>query len=617
MRHSARLAGILSRLPSAILPLAALALIALLTCGMLVAVLVSKMDDAAALEKARMVKGAITREATALVAETRDYGKWDDAVDHLYGDTDYEWAASNLGSSKPTYILDDRGATIFGWRPGTTVPGNLGKEAPDALRDLKRMLPKKVTDRHSVPVRSFISLYRGQPALFAGTPITPFSADRPLPTGPLRYVVVVRPLDAALFSSWEQAYQITGISFLPPGARTDKSSGHTLVSPSGTDIGHVHWAAVRPGLAALESLSWLLATAFILFLLFFLAVSRSILRAHHLLLEGRLRAEQISADRESARAAADDARKQAESASEQIAAIAEKQAREEADHREALKNAAHEVASLLSASVGDLSRSLLRQADQLEVSARDTLAALAEQLAGTAFVRDRSRTSAQAVHEIEAHVQDLSVAIDQIHTQSIATRRNMSKTEIEARAVLGAHDKLQREIEAIDLATRAIRQIASQTNMLALNATLEAARSGETGAGFAVVAGEIKILATKAGAMAGQIEQRTEAVNASASSISSLLNLLNIVVRELERSVSEVSSAAEKHHEGARTILASSQSVGGDAEAVHNAISSIAAGLGAVKANAEHTLNVGAAVRVSASELRQQFDQVIARLRAA
>ena len=114
MWHSARLAGILSRLPSAILPLAALALIALLTCGMLVAVLVSKMDDAAALEKARMVKGAITREATALVAETRDYGKWDDAVDHLYGDTDYEWAASNLGSSKPTYILDDRGATIFG-----------------------------------------------------------------------------------------------------------------------------------------------------------------------------------------------------------------------------------------------------------------------------------------------------------------------------------------------------------------------------------------------------------------------------------------------------------------------------------------------------------------------
>lgn len=611
------MAGILNRLPSAILPLAALALIALLTCGMLVALLVSKMDDAAALEKARMVNGAITRETTALVAETRDYGKWDDAVDHLYGQTDYEWAASNFGSSKPTYVLDDRGATIFGWRPGTAVPGNLEKDAPDALRDFERMLPKKVTDRHGIPVRSFISLYRGQPALFAGTPIMPFSANRPLPTGPLRYVVVIRPLDAELFSSWEQAYQIVGISFLSSGRHTEKSSGHALISPSGTDIGHVHWVAVRPGWAALQSLSWLLAAAFILFLLLFMAVSRSILRTHHLLFEGRLRAEQISEDRESARTAADDARKQAESASKQIAAIAQKQAREEADHREALRNAAHEVASLLSASVGDLSGSLLRQADQLEASARDTLAALAEQLAGTAFVRDRSRTSAQAVHDIEAHVQDLGVAIGQIHTQSIATRKNMSKTEIEARAVLGAHDQLQREIEAIDLATRAIRQIAGQTNMLALNATLEAARSGEAGTGFAVVAGEIKILATKAGAMAGQIEQRTEAVNTSASSIASLLNLLNTVVRELECNVSEVSSAAEKHHKGARTILASSQSVGDDVEAVHNAISSIAAGLDAVKANAEHTLNVGAAVRASASELTQQFNQVVARLRAA
>ena len=617
MRHLAPLTGALRRLPGAILPLIALTLVTFMTCGILVTVLVSRMDDAAALEKARMVNGAMKRETNALAATARDYALWDDAVDHLYGGIDREWAASNFGGAMPLYVLDERGGTIFGWQPRSTVRTTLMRDAPEALRHLERTLPKHVDDRRNFPIRPFIQLYRGRPALFAGAPILPFSANRPLPSGPLRHVVVVRPLDAELFASWEQAYALADISFNPPEADAETSPGHPLISPDGADLGHIHWLPVRPGIAALKSLSWLLASAAALFILFFLAVSRAMLRTHASLLAGRLRAERISRDRENATLAAEEARQQAEQAREQIAAIAEREGREQAEHREALRNAAHEVANLLSTSVGDLSGSLLRQADQLEASARDTLAALAEQLTGTALVRDRSRASAQAVREIEAHVQELSVAIGQIHTQSIATRQNMDKTEVEARAVMGANDQLQREIEAIDLATRTIRQIAGQTNMLALNATIEAARGGEAGAGFAVVAGEIKTLANRAGDMAGQIERRIEAVNASASSIASLLNLLNTVVRQLERNVSDVSLAADKHHQGARTILASSQSVGGDAQAVHDAISVIAAGLDAVKANAEHTLNVGAAVRSSASELTQRFDLVIARLRAA
>ena len=605
------------RIPRSIWPLLALGIVTFVTCSLLVSVLISRTNQAAALEKTRMVSGALNREASSLRDAARDYAFWDDAVNHLYGAIDREWAASNFGGALPLYVIEEKGGTIFAWQPTKAMPSSLALDAPAALKHLRRTLPAQVEDPTKLELSSFIELYRGRPALFAGAPILPFSASQPKPVGPLRYVVIVRPLDESLFNSWEEAFELADIQ-LETAARSDEFSPvHTLVSPSGLELGHIHWAPVLPGIEVFKNLAWILVCAGFLFTLFFLAVSHSMLRSHNSLLEGQRQAEQISGERESARLAEQEARRQAEQAREQIAALARREAREQEQHREGLRQAAQEVADLLAESVGDLSTSLLRQADQLEASAQDTLNALARQLAGTELVRDRSHASAQAVHKIEIHVQDLSAAIGQIRTQSVATQETMEKTEAEAQAVMSANNELQREIEAIDLATRAIRQIASQTNMLALNATIEAARELGAGAGFAVVAGEIKILANRAGDMAAQIEKRIDAVNMSGSSITSLLSLLHGFVRALERNIEEVSQAAQLHHDGAQTILAGSKSVGQDVEAVHEAISSIAGGLAAVQANAEHTLSVGGAVRSNAQELTVKCDQIIARLRAA
>ncbi|MGF1757251.1 methyl-accepting chemotaxis protein [Photobacterium sagamiensis] len=96
---------------------------------------------------------------------------------------------------------------------------------------------------------------------------------------------------------------------------------------------------------------------------------------------------------------------------------------------------------------------------------------------------------------------------------------------------------LEAENKQIDTMTDEIKKIADQTNLLALNAAIEAARAGEQGRGFAVVADEVRVLAQRTQESTKGIYQITEALQ---STTKDAVNVMQLTQSQAKQGVSEV-----------------------------------------------------------------------------
>ena len=178
-------------------------------------------------------------------------------------------------------------------------------------------------------------------------------------------------------------------------------------------------------------------------------------------------------------------------------------------------------------------------------SAADRLTDMAEQLSGQSVQLhqaslEQNQSAEELVHEV-SHVKDrladVTESSGRTRSQTEEITRRVRSANEQMAALSSAMDNISDNAQQITKIAKDIEDIAFQTNILSLNASVEAARAGAAGKGFAVVANEVKRLATKSAEAA---QSATEMVNNTKAIIQTGVELTADTAGSL-RAISDVS----------------------------------------------------------------------------
>lgn len=305
----------------------------------------------------------------------------------------------------------------------------------------------------------------------------------------------------------------------------------------------------------------------------------------------------------------------------QAIAKAERDAAEQEAHNKASAAARRgeliRFADEFESAVGSIVANVSASAAQLETAAgtltrtAETTQSLSSQVAETSGQASSDMQSvAAATEELSASVNEIGRRVRESNDIAIAAVRQAEETDDRI-------GKLSKAAQQIGDVVKLITAIAEQTNLLALNATIEAARAGEAGRGFAVVASEVKSLASQTAKATDEISGHISGMQGATQESVTAIKEIGGTIGKISEIASTIASAVEEQGSATQEIARSVQNVAKGTQAASDNVMQVNRGATETGSASEEVLHSARSLSSESTRLREELDRFMANIRAA